>query len=189
MRTLASFLMVSLDGYFEARDPEDFEWHNVDDEFNDFAVAQLDASDCLLFGRVTYQGMAQYWPTSTAIENDPQVALKMNQMSKIVISRTLDRPDPHWNNTSLIRDGLHDELSKRKQQNGKDMLVLGSSNLTASLMSMGLLDQLRIIVNPIVLSEGRSVLGTTMARTRLRLLEHRIFRSGNALLTYEPQRS
>lgn len=188
MRTLASFLMVSVDGYFEARNPEDFEWHTVDDEFNDFAVKQLDASDCLIFGRVTYQGMAQFWPTRTAIENEPRVASRMNQTSKIVISRTIDRPDPEWNNTSLIKDDIHDELSKLKQQSGKDILVLGSSNLTASLISMGLLDELRLIVNPIVLVEGHPVLGTLKERTRLTLLEHRIFRSGNVLLTYEPQR-
>jgi len=188
MRTLASFLMVSLDGYFEAGSPEDFDWHNVDDEFNDFAVEQLDASDCLLFGRVTYQGMAGYWPTPAAIEDDPQVASRMNKTSKIVISRTLDRPDPDWNNTRLIRANVRDEMSKLKEQPGKDLLVLGSSNLTASLMSMGLIDQLRIMVNPIVLGEGHSVLRTTNQRTRLKLLKHRMFRSGNVLLTYEPQR-
>lgn len=189
MRTLASFLMVSLDGYFEAPNPEDFEWHTVDDEFNDFAVEQLDASDCLVFGRVTYQGMAAYWPTPAAIESDPQVAPRMNQTSKIVISRTLDRPHPKWNNTRLITRNIREELFRLKQQPGRDLLVLGSSNLTASLVSMGLLDQLRIMVNPVLLGQGHSVLGTAKERTRLNLLEHRTFRSGNVLLTYEPQRT
>jgi dihydrofolate reductase len=188
MRTLASFLMVSLDGYFEAADPEDFGWQTVDEEFNQFAVQQLDASECLLFGRVTFQGMASYWPTRNAIENDPEVASRMNQTLKIVISRSLDRLEPEWNNTRLIIEDVHSELSSLKQQPGKDLLVLGSSVLTASLIDMGLLDQLRIIVNPVVLGEGRSVLGTTKQRAKLKLLENRTFRSGNVLLTYEPQR-
>lgn len=188
MRTLASFLMVSLDGYFEAPNPEDFDWHTVDDEFNEFAVQQLDASDCLLFGRVTYQGMATYWPTPEAIENDPEVASRMNRTLKIVISRSLDRPDPQWNNTRLITEDVHGELSGLKQQPGEDLLVLGSSALTASLIDMGLLDQLRVIVNPVVLGAGRSLLGTTKERKKLRLLDSRTFRSGNVLLTYEPQR-
>ena len=179
--------MVSLDGYFEARDPEDFGWQTVDGEFNEFAVQQLDASDCLLFGRVTYQGMASYWPTREAIESDPEVASRMNQTQKIVISRSLDRPEPEWNNTRLIKKDVHGELSRLKQQPGKDLLVLGSSGLTASLIDMGLLDQLRIIVSPILLSEGRSVLGTAQHRAKLKLLESQTFRSGNVLLTYEPQ--
>lgn len=188
MRTLASFLMVSLDGYFEGPDPEDFGWQTVDDEFNQFAVQQLDASDCLLFGRVTYQGMASYWPTRDAIESDQDLAARMNQTLKIVISRSLDRLEPAWNNTRLITKDVHRELSSLKQQPGKDLLVLGSSVLTASLIDTGLLDQLRIIVNPVVLGEGRSVLRTTQKRANLKLLENRTFRSGNVLLTYEPQR-
>ena len=106
---------------------------------------------------------------------------------KIVISRSLDRLEPEWNNTRLITKDVHRELSRLKQQPGKDLLVLGSSGLTASLIDMGLLDQLRIIVNPVVLGEGRSVLGTTQQRAKLKLLENRTFRSGNVLLTYQPQ--
>lgn len=187
MRTLASFLMVSLDGYFEGPDPEDFGWQIVDDEFNQFAVRQLDSSDCLVFGRVTYQGMASYWPTPGAIESDPEVGSRMNHTLKIVVSRSLDRLEPEWNNTRLITKDVHHELSSLKQQPGKDLLVLGSSVLTASLIDMGLLDELRIIVNPVVLGEGRSVLGTAQHRPKLKLLENRTFRSGNVLLTYEPQ--
>lgn len=188
MRTLASFLMVSLDGYFEAADPWSLDWHNVDEEFNEFAIEQLDASDCLIFGRLTYQGMAQYWPSSAAVEDDPQVASRMNAKSKIVISQTLDRPDPEWNNTLLITANVQEEVSKLKEQPGNDLLVLGSSNLTASLMSMGLLDELRIIVNPVVLGAGHSVLDTVSQRAGLKLLSNRTFESGNVLLTYEPQR-
>lgn len=189
MRTLASFLMVSLDGYFEGRNPWELEWHNVDDEFNDFAIDQLDASGCLLFGRRTYQGMAQYWPSAEAIRDDPQVAARMNDMPKIVISETLDRPDPEWKNTQLVRTNVADELSTLKQQPGKDLLVLGSSELTARLIEAGLLDELRIMVAPVVLTNGRSVLYTAKHRVGLKLIDTRTFRSGNVLLTYRPERA
>lgn len=88
MRNLYLFNMVSLDGFFEGPD-RDIYWHTVDDEFNDFAIKQLDNVDTLLFGRVTYELMASYWPTPEAVENDPLVARRMNETAKIVFSRTL----------------------------------------------------------------------------------------------------
>jgi dihydrofolate reductase len=186
MRTLASFLMISLDGYFEGRNPWELDWHNVDAEFNDFAIAQLDASDCIIFGRATYQGMAQYWPTPQVIEEDPQVASRMNQKPKLLVSATLERPEPQWSNTRLVSDPAAD-LARLKQQPGKDLLVLGSSKLTASLTDMGLLDELRIIVNPVIVAEGHSLFAGAARRTPLELLSTRGFKSGNVLLTYKPR--
>jgi len=145
MRKLSSFLMVTLDGYFEGEKPWEIDWHNVDDEFNDFAIKQLDASDGLIFGRATYAGMAQYWPSEEAIKTDPMVAGRMNSAPKYVVSRTLDEPEPEWSNTRLLTDV--DELAALKRQPGKELLVLGSSVLTTSLMEHGLLDELRIIIN------------------------------------------
>lgn len=188
MRTLASFLMVSLDGYFDGPNPWELDWHNVDAEFNDFAVEQLDASGCLIFGRLTYEGMASYWPTAAAIDDDPQVAARMNSLPKIVISETLDRPNPEWENTQLVRTNVADELSTLKQRPGKDLLVLGSSQLTARLIEAGLVDELRIMVAPVVLTNGRSVLYTAKQRLGLKLIDTRTFRSGNVLLTYRPER-
>lgn len=187
VRTLASFLMISLDGYHEGRNAWDLDWHNVDEEFNDFAIAQLDASDCLIFGRATYQGMAQYWPTPAGIADDAEVASRMNETFKLVISATLNRPDPEWSNTRLIRGDPREELMRLKKQPGKDLLVLGSSKLTASLAEMGLLDELRIIVAPIILGAGHSLLAGIDRRTGLELLRTRTFRSGNVLLTYHPR--
>ncbi len=83
---IASFIMVSLDGYFEGDKPWDIDWHQVDDEFNEFAIEQLDEFDCLVFGRSTYEGMAQYWPGEEAIRTDREVASRMNRAPKIVLS-------------------------------------------------------------------------------------------------------
>lgn len=187
MARLLSFLMVSLDGYFEGEEPWAIDWHHVDEEFNEFAVQQLDASGCLVFGRATYLGMAQYWPTEEAVRTDPEVATRMNSMPKIVVSRTLEAPEPEWANARVLRDAK--DLAPLKRESGKDLLVLGSSVLTTSLMEDRLLDELRIIVNPLLLGKGNSLSSSARHRIPLALLGTRTFHNGNVLLTYQPETS
>src|SRR4029453_10130458 len=100
MRKLLSFMVVTLDGYYEGPDGE-FDWPNVDDEFNEFAISQLDDIDTLVFGRATYEGMASYWPTPAAREDDPAVTDRMNGIPKVVFSSTLDSAD--WQNPPLAQ--------------------------------------------------------------------------------------
>jgi dihydrofolate reductase len=176
---IASFIMVSLDGFFEGDKPWDLSFHRTDDEFNDFATEQLDEFDALVFGRATYEGMAQYWPSEDAVKTDPEVAGRMNGSPKIVVSRTLDRPEPAWSNTTLVKDAA--EL--RSQRN---LLVLGSSVLTVSLLEAGLLDELRIIVVPVLIGSGRSLASSAKGPIALTLLARREFGNGNVLLTYAP---
>ena len=183
MRKIVSFIVTTLDGYYEGPNQE-FDWPVVDDEFNEFAVRQLDGIDTLLFGRVTYQLMAAYWPTAAAREDDPRISERMNSFPKVVVSRTLDRAD--WANTAIVRDDVAGELTRLKQQPGKEIAIFGSSALTASLLQAGLVDELRIMVAPVVLGDGRSLLRTAEERVGLKLLETRRFDSGNVLLTYEP---
>ena len=176
---IASFIMVSLDGFFEGDKAWDLEWHRTDEEFNDFAAEQLDEFDALGFGRATYEGMAQYWPSDDAVKSDPQIAGRMNESAKIVVSRTLDKPEPAWSNTTLVKDVT--EL--RSQSN---LLVLGSAVLTTSLLEAGLLDQLRIIVTPVLIGSGRSMASSAKGPIALTLRARREFRNGNVLLTYAP---
>ena len=183
MRKVILFNMVTLDGFFEGPNGG-IDWHNVDEEFNEFAVEQLGTIGMILFGRVTYQGMASYWPTPLAIENDPVVAAQMNSFPKIVISRTLDKAE--WNNTRLIKDHVAEEIAKLKQQPGKDLAIFGSANLTASLMHMGLVDEFRIMVNPIILGQGTPLFKGVNEKNNLKLLKTRVFRNGNVLLYYQP---
>lgn len=183
MRKIFAFIMTTIDGYYEGPDQE-FDFWVVDEEFNGFAVEQLDEVDTLLFGRVTYEGMAAYWPTPAGEQDDPRVAARMNGLAKIVVSRTLDKAD--WANTRLIRDNLEGQLAKLKRQPGKDIAILGSSDLTVSLLQMGLVDEVRIMVNPVVLGAGKSVFRTARERISLKLLKSRPFDSGNVLLYYQP---
>jgi dihydrofolate reductase len=183
MRTLASFLMTSLDGFHEGPNHE-LDWHNVDDEFRDFALQQLNAADTLIFGRVTYEMMAGYWTTEAAAGGDPLVAAKMNGMPKLVVSRSLASAD--WSSTTLISGDLEDAMAELKPRDGGQLLVLGSARLTASLAESGLLDELRVMVNPVVLGRGSPLMHSLGSRLRLELLGSRIFGSGNVLLTYRP---
>jgi dihydrofolate reductase len=186
MRKLYVFNMVTLDGYFEGPNRE-IDWHNVDEEFNEFAIEQLNATDLLLFGRVTYELMAGYWPTPEAIKNDPMVAGAMNSASKIVFSRTLKKAD--WNNTRLIKDNIPGEMAKLKQQPGKEIAIFGSSNLAATFIQHGLIDEVRIIVNPVVLGKGKPLFSGIREKLSLKLLKTKVFKSGNVLLYYQPSAS
>ena len=177
---IASFIMATLDGFFDGDQPWDLSWHRTDEEFNDFASKQLDEFDALVFGRATYEGMAQYWPSEDAMKTDPEVAGRMNHSPKIVVSRTLEKPEPAWSNTTLVKDAMGLRSEKR------NLLVLGSAVLTTSLLEAGLLDQLRIIVVPVLLGSGRSLASSAKAPIALRLHARREFRNGNVLLTYAP---
>ena len=184
MRKVIFFMLTAVDGYFEGPG-HNIDWHNVDEEFNDFAIEQLNSTDMLLFGRVTYEMMASYWPTAEAKANDPAVAGAMNALAKIVFSTTLDNAD--WENTRLVKDNVAEEVGQLKRQSGKDMIVMGSSDLAVSLAEMGLVDEFRIMVNPVVLGEGKPVLSGIKGRLNLKLLKARTFGNGNVLLYYAPQ--
>jgi dihydrofolate reductase len=177
-----SFMMTSADGY-HADPGQALDWHNVDQEFSQFAVAQLREAGTLVFGRVTHQGMAAFWPTPAGDKSGPQVAKAMNTTPKIVISRTL--PQATWAGTQIISNHAEQELAKLKQQPGKDIMIPGSSTLTAGLLQTSLLDELRIMVNPVIPGQG-SPLFAGAARTSLKLLNTRQFTSGNVLLYYQP---
>ncbi len=180
--------MVTADGFHEGLNPWAIDWHNVDDEFNTFAVEQLTASDALIFGRNTYQGMAQYWQAPGAVDDNPAAVVElMNTKPKFVVSRSLRKPEPDWSNTRVIGGDVPQELTALKKQPGRDLLVLGSANLTASLIEMGVLDELRLIVNPVLIGAGHSLFGAGKKKTQLTLLKAKVFRSGNVLLTYKPQ--
>ena len=183
MREIFAFLMVTADGYHATTDSELF-WHNIDAEFQEFALAQLDQADTLLFGRVTYQGMAEFWSSPDAFEADPAMTERMNRYPKVVVSRTLAAAD--WTPSTLIRADAGAQLARLKEEPGKDIALLGSSALAASLLGAGLIDELRLMVNPVVLGGGQPVL-TGTERKNLQLLRVRQFGSGNVLLTYRPQ--
>jgi dihydrofolate reductase len=184
MRKLFAFNMVTLDGFFEGPD-HDINWHNVDEEFNEFAVEQTSSVGTLLFGRLTYLLMESYWPTPAALADDPQVAALMNSLPKVVFSKTLRSAD--WENTTLIKDDAQGEILRLKQQPGKDMAIFGSANLISTIMDV--IDEHRVLVSPILLHQGTPLFKPTGEPLKLNLVNVRRFNSGNILLSYQPTRS
>ena len=185
MRKLFAFNLISLDGFFEGPD-HDINWHNVDEEFNEFAIEQTNAVGALLFGRVTYQLMESYWPTANALKHDPVIAGIMNRVPKLVFSRSLEKVE--WNNTRIVKENIEQEILNLKKQPGKDIAVFGSANLLATLVRMDLVDEHRVMVNPVLLGKGSPLFKSMEASVNLRLLKSRTFKSGNILLYYEPVR-
>jgi dihydrofolate reductase len=184
MRRILVSNMVTADGFFAGPNGE-IDWHNVDDEFNEFAIEQLESVDALIFGRVTYELMASYWPTSAALTDDPTVAGHMNRLPKLVLSTTLQSAD--WNNTTIVNSNIGEVFSDLKQQPGKDMAIFGSGTVVTALTQLGLIDEYRLFVNPVILGRGKALFDGISGEVNLRLIRTQPFRSGNVLLSYQPK--
>lgn len=172
--------MITLNGLFEGKG-KDISWHNVDTEFNEFAVDQLKTADVLLFGRITYELMASYWPT--APDEDP-VKVYMNKIEKYVFSRTLNSAG--WENTTVVSDNLIDIVSELKGRDGKNIFIFGSSDLSSDFINENLIDEFRIMINPIILEEGKSIFNKVKQPVKLKLESSKVFNSGNVLNYYTP---
>lgn len=188
MRKMFLFMMVTLDGYMEGTE-HDISWHNVDSEFGEFAIEQLQEVDTLLMGRKTYQLMEEYWPSESGIKDDPETAKLMNFTSKIVVSRTLTdvKETENWKHVRLVRNNIKEEVEKLKNQEGKDIAVLGSNNLCVTLLEMGLIDELRIMINPVAIGKGTPLFQGLKNKEEFQLSKTRTFQNGNVLLYYMPK--
>jgi dihydrofolate reductase len=182
MRKLTVFNFVTLNGYFKG--PKgDISWHRHGAEENEYAAEGLKSGSTLLFGRVTYEMMASFWPTPDAIKRDPIVAEGMNNADKIVFSRTLNKVE--WKNTTLVKDNIAEEIKKMKRMPGKDMTLLGSGSIVTQLAEQGLIDEYQIMVDPVVIGDGTPIFKDIKHKLDLKLTTTRIFRSGVVLLCYQ----
>ena len=187
MRKVILSNMVTLDGFLEGPNKE-LDWQIVDGENKEYAIDLLSNVDALLFGRVTYQLMADYWPAAatnpSTSKSDLEIADKMNNLPKIVFSKTLQ--EVKWNNSRLVKENIAEEISKMKQQPGKDMVIFGSGSIVSTFMQHGLIDEYRIIVNLIVLGNGNPLIKGINGKQNLKLLNTKVFDSGIVILFYEP---
>ena len=179
MRKIVTWLYVSLDGVIEA--PEKWAPPFLNDEVGQVVASGQAAADTLLLGRRTYQEFAAYWPHQTS---DVPFADVLNNTPKLVASRTLKAVD--WQNTTLIQGDARDELAEWKRQPGKDMVVLGSATLVRSLLLAGLLDELGILLFPIVLGSGKRLFENGTDQVALKLIDSKTFGTGVVSLTYQP---
>ncbi|MBD3885240.1 dihydrofolate reductase [Phormidium tenue FACHB-886] len=177
MRKVVVTEFMSLDGVMEEPAWTAPYWN---DEIAQFKGEETSASDALLLGRVTYQGFAAAWPEST-----DEGADYFNNVRKYVVSTTLDRVE--WNNSTLIKDNIAEEITKLKQQDGQDITVHGSATLVQTLMQHDLVDRYRLLVYPVVVGEGKRLFNEG-ASTTLKLIKSQWFSSGVVAIVYEPER-
>jgi dihydrofolate reductase len=179
VRKLFAQLHVSVDGYFDGPNQE-LDWFVLDDEFFAYVEEMLGSIGGILLGRATYEGFAAHWPSSTQPE-----AAAMNALPKFVASTTLR--DATWSNSTIIHGDVPKAVARLKEEPGKDLALIGSSRLAASLAAHGLIDEYRFFVVPVLLSRGRRVFDGLPERLALTLRETRVTGSGVVAQYYSPK--
>jgi dihydrofolate reductase len=184
MPRLVVYNSVSLDGYFTDSNG-DMSWaHKSDPEWQAFVSENASGGGQLLFGRVTYDLMASFWPTRLAAQSNPIVVERMNGLRKFVFSTTLEKVT--WNNTTLLKGDLAAEVRKLKQQPGPNIVIMGSGSIVAQLADAGLIDEYQIVLNPLVVGNGRTLFEGVKNKLPMKLAKSRAFGNGNIVLCYEP---
>ena len=178
MRKVTAGLFISLDGVVES--PDQWQFDHFDEDMMAGMGSQIAAEDTVLLGRVTYQEWAAYWPTST----DEPYASHINNTPKYVVSTTLERVE--WQNSTLIKGSLAEEVTRLKQQPGKTIGVAGSPTLVRSLLQEDLLDELTLMIHPVVVGRGKRLFKDGDALKRLKLVYSKTTRTGVLILTYQP---
>lgn len=188
MRKIIVFNLITLDGYFAGLDGN-IDWHMVDDEFNTFAVEQTSSFGAIIFGKTTYQMFESFWPKAV---NDPKmskedriIAKTIDDIEKIVFSKSLQTVE--WKNSRLFHAIDPEEVKKWKQESGRDMVIFGSGTIVQEMTNLKLIDEYRLLVNPIILGEGKPLFANIKEKINLNLLSTRTFQNGNVLLSYQPK--
>ena len=184
MRKLSVFNSVTLDGYF-TDNKGDMSWaHQQNDpEWSEFTAENAKSGGELLFGRVTYDLMASFWPTPAGANAFPEVAEGMNKAPKVVFSKKMDQAS--WNNTRVVKGDLAVEVRKLKEEPGDGMVIMGSGSIIAQLAPTGLIDEYQMVINPIVLGKGRTMFEGVDDKLKLTLVSSRAFKNGNVVLSYK----
>jgi dihydrofolate reductase len=172
--------IITLDGYFEGEKSWELPFHQLvwSSEMERFCLEQLKSTSYLIFGRITYEGMAAYWKTE-----EGEIADFMNNLPKIVCSRTLNSAD--WNNSTLIKGNVANEITKLKAKSDKDMYVFGSSNLSETLIRENLFDEYRIGIAPVIAGKGRYLFPKGLPEKKLSLISSQPLMTGGVILTYK----
>ena len=175
--------VVTLDGFFEGPKSWELDWHDSvwGDELEKYSIEQSKSTGMLLFGRVTYEGMASYWSSEKG-----EIADFMNTIPKIVFSKTMRKAE--WNNTTLVKGNALEEVAKLKRQPGKNIFVFGSANLSSTLLEHDLFDEINLALAPVILGRGNPLFKASPDRLKMKLLEARPLKSGGVILRYEPER-
>src|SRR5687768_5299302 len=181
MRKIVAGLFMSLDGVVEA--PEQWHFPYFNDQMGAAVASQMAAADTMLLGRKTYEEFAAYWPQQS---DDAGFAAQMNGTPKLVASTTLK--ELAWENSTLLGEDAAAELTALKQQPGKDISITGSATLVRSLIESGVLDELRLLIHPVIVGSGKRLFDGGLSQTSMELTESETFTTGVVSLVYRPAR-
>jgi dihydrofolate reductase len=184
MAELLVFQQITLDGYFTGPNG-DLSWakqHPQDPEFMAWTAANAKGGGVLLFGRVTYDMMVSFWPTPQAIQMMPEVAKQMNELPKVVFSRSMKQAE--WNNTRVVSGDIVSEIRKLKQGPGPDMVIMGSGTIVTRLAAEKVIDRYQLVIFPIVLGKGRTMFEGVSRKLTMRLTNTRSFANGVVVADY-----
>lgn len=187
MGRLLMWNLITLDGFYEGAKPWDLDFHTTvwGDELEKLGVEQTGSAGALLFGRVTYEGMAAYWSSAAGSAEGP-VAEIMNRIPKYVCSRTLQSAD--WNNSTILSGEAAEEVAKLKAERTDDLFVFGSGDLSETLVRAGLFDEYRLCLCPAILGTGKPLFGRNVPGPKLELLSSETLKTGGILARYAPVR-
>lgn len=188
MRKIVVFNMITIDGYYAGTDGN-IDWHKTDDEFNEFAIKHTSEFGGIIFGKTTYELFESYWPHALkdpqTSDDDRKVAQIIEDMWKLVFSKSLK--EVTWKNSKLYHDIDVEEIKKWKEMDGKDIAIFGSGTIVQQFTNLGLIDEYRLMVNPVILGKGKPMFANMKEKLELKLINERKFKNGNVLLTYVPQ--
>ncbi len=191
MRKLTAGLFITLDGVVEAPGDGDttlpgkrgWSMPFFGDEIGQFIMGQMDSSDAMLLGRKTYEGFAAFWP---ALPDEDPFAQRMNNQTKYVVSKTLDKAD--WKNSILLKGNLADEITRLKNQPGKDIAITGSGTLVQALLQLELIDELTLMISPVILGVGKRLFAENAETRILKTVDSKTYSSGMTVLTLQPDK-
>jgi dihydrofolate reductase len=186
MRKLIFSMNTTLDGFIAGPNGE-LDWGIADEEVHDYYTAQLESTDYILLGRGVFEALEGYWPTaeenSSLTKSDIAFARAINSVHKIVFSRTLDYNG--WN-TRVVKDNIAEEVSKLKQESGKDLYLTCGPDLLSTFIKYGLIDEYKLLVFPVAIGRGNALFGAIDDLVRLKLLSTKVFDVGAVLHHYQP---
>src|SRR5688500_16519645 len=186
MKKIIAFEWLSLDGFIGGPN-EETDWFVWDEEVGLAAKKVQSKTDTLLFGRTTYDIMASYWPTPAAGSEDPVITDFTNNTNQVVFSKTLEKDD--WKNRRLENEITPEAIKKIKQQARKNILIYGSGSIVSQLMKSGLIDEYQIMINPVVLGNGKPLFQNIEEKAKLKVIKTKKFKCGNVLIIYQNEKN
>jgi dihydrofolate reductase len=185
MRKIIVSNYITLDNYYAGPNGE-IDWFVWNKETELYSIELSKSIDTILFGRITYDMMASYWPAAKAPDESPIISEYMNTTAKIVFSKTMKTAD--WNNTTVINEINRADILTLKQQPGKDIVIYGSGTIFSALMQLELIDDYRFFINPVILGKGKPQFHDINDKIKLKLVETKRFTTGVVLVHYQPEK-